>query len=363
MSRVHNFSAGPAALPLPVVERIRADLPDWSGSGMSVMEVSHRSRDFMQLAANAEANLRQLLLMPDDYSILFMQGGATLQMAMVPMNLAHRQATADYVVTGRWGRKAAAEAARFCNVNLAANTAAQRFTCRPAADAWNARDTAAYLHITPNETIDGVEFHDIPPDIAAPGVPLVGDLSSTLLSRPLDVSRYGVIYAGAQKNLGIAGITLVIVRNDLLERAPPGLPTLMTWRAYAESASMQNTPPTFAWYVMDLVLQHLLDSGGLQAMAEVNDRKAAKLYRAIDESDFYGNPVDANCRSRMNVPFVLADAALDAAFLAAAQEAGLHSLKGHRSVGGMRASLYNAVSEAAVEALVAFMADFESRHG
>jgi len=359
MSRVHNFSAGPAALPLEVLETIRNDLPDWLGSGMSVMEVSHRSKDFVELAARAETNLRELLQVPDDYSVLFPQGGATMQMAMAPLNLAGPDDSTDYVVTGSWGKKAAGEAQKFCNVNVAADASDRNFTYIPDESEWQRSDDAAYLHYTPNETIAGVEFHFVP----GGNVPLVADMSSNILSRPIDVSQFGVIYAGAQKNIGPAGITLVIVRNDLLERARPNNPHLLTWKSYAESDSMTNTPPTFAWYVADLVFQWLKDQGGVEAMAEVNGRKSGKLYAAIDQSGFYTNPVAKDCRSRMNVPFILADAALDKTFLAESAAAGLTNLKGHRSVGGMRASIYNAVSEEAVDTLIAFMAEFERVNG
>jgi len=359
MSRVHNFSAGPAALPLEVLETIRNDLPDWLGSGMSVMEVSHRGKDFMELAARAEATLRDLLKMPDDYSVLFPQGGATMQMAMAPMNLTGPDDTADYIVTGSWGKKAAGEAKKFCNVNVASDASDKKFTYIPDESTWERSEDAAYLHYTPNETIAGVEFQFVP----GGDMPLVADMSSNILSRPIDVSRFGVIYAGAQKNIGPAGITLVIVRNELLDRARANNPHLMTWKAYAESDSMTNTPPTFAWYVADLVFQWLQGRGGVEAMAEINERKASKLYAAIDGSDFYSNPVAKDCRSRMNVPFILADDALDKRFLEDSAAAGLTNLKGHRSVGGMRASIYNAVGEDAVDALIAFMAAFEKANG
>ena len=359
MSRVFNFSAGPAALPLEVLDYIRNDLPDWQGTGMSVMEVSHRGPEFVELAARCETNLRDLLGVPDDYSVLFTQGGATLQMAMAPMNLAGAEDAADYVVTGSWGKKAAIEAGKFCDVRVVADTSQDNYTHIPDESAWERRDDAVYLHYTPNETIAGVEFHFVPGGAA----PLVADMSSTILSRPIDVKQFGVIYAGAQKNIGPAGITLVIVRNDLLERAPADLPHLMTWRAYAESGSMTNTPPTFAWYVADQMLQYLQRQGGLEAMARVNERKAAKLYSAIDSSDIYSNPVREDCRSWMNVPFVLADDALDTKFLAESKAAGLTNLKGHRSVGGMRASIYNGVTEDAVDALIGFMNAFEKDNG
>jgi len=359
MSRVHNFSAGPAALPLDVLEIIRNDIPDWQGTGMSVMEVSHRSKEFVALAARCEANLRELLSVPEDYSVLWTQGGATLQMAMAPLNLAGPDDTVDYVVTGSWGKKAAGEASKQCKVNLAGSSSDKNFTYIPDESSWNRSDNAAYLHITSNETIAGVEFHFTP----GGDVPIVADMSSTILSRPINVSDYGVIYAGAQKNIGPAGITLVIVRNDLLEPARENLPHLMMWKSYAESDSMTNTPPTFAWYVADLIFQHLLSNGGLEAMAAVNQRKSRKLYSAIDTSDFYTNPVQIECRSWMNVPFILADASLDAKFLEESLAAGMTNLKGHRSVGGMRASIYNAVPEAAVDALIEFMTEFERTNG
>jgi phosphoserine aminotransferase len=263
------------------------------------------------------------------------------------------------VLTGSWGKKAAGEARKFCNANVIADAADKNFTFIPDEASWTRSDDAAYLHYTPNETIAGVEFHFVPES----DVPLVADMSSTLLSRPIDVSRFGVIYAGAQKNIGPAGITLVIVRNDLLEKARPNNAHLMTWKSYAESDSMTNTPPTFAWYVADLVFQYLKDRGGLGAVAEVNKRKASKLYAAIDQSDFYTNPVSKDCRSWMNVPFILAASSLDAKFLEESNAAGLTNLKGHRSVGGMRASIYNAVGEEAIDALIEFMAAFEKTNG
>ncbi|MDH3613354.1 MAG: 3-phosphoserine/phosphohydroxythreonine transaminase [Gammaproteobacteria bacterium] len=359
MSRVYNFSAGPAALPLEVLEIIREDIPDWQGTGMSVMEISHRSKEFVGLAERCEANLRELLSIPDDYSVLWTQGGATMQMAMAPLNLTGPDSTVDYVVTGSWGKKAAGEAGKQCNLNLAADSSDKNFTYIPDESGWQRSDDAAYLHVTSNETIAGVEFHFVP----GGDVPIVADMSSAILSRPINVSDYGVIYAGAQKNIGPAGITLVIVRNDLLEPARDNLPHLMMWKSYAESDSMTNTPPTFAWYVADLVFQHLLGIGGLDAMARINQRKAEKLYAAIDASAFYSNPVQVDCRSRMNVPFILAHASLDTRFLGESLAAGLTNLKGHRSVGGMRASIYNAVPEKAVDALIEFMAEFERTHG
>jgi len=359
MSRVYNFSAGPAALPLQVLEQINADLFDWQSTGMSVMEVSHRGKHFVELAARAEENLRSLLGVPDDYSVLFPQGGATMQMAMAPLNLTAPEDSADYVVTGSWGKKAAGEAAKFCKANVAASSSDRNFTYIPDESTWSRSENAAYLHYTPNETIAGVEFNFVP----GGDVPLVADMSSNILSRPIDVSQFGVIYAGAQKNIGPAGITLVIVKNELLDRARPNNPHLMTWKSYAESDSMTNTPPTFAWYVADLVFQWLVENGGIEAMADVNGRKSGKLYAAIDASDFYSNPVAIDCRSRMNIPFILADTDLDPRFLTETHAAGLTNLKGHRSVGGMRASIYNAVSEEAVDQLIAFMAEFEQTNG
>jgi phosphoserine aminotransferase len=359
MYRVHNFSAGPAALPAEVLEVIRSDIPDWGGTGMSVMEISHRSKEFIALAERCEANLRELLGVPDDYNVLWIQGGATMQMAMAPLNLAGPDDVVDYVVTGSWGKKAAGEAAKFCNLNVAADSSDQNFTYIPDESNWQRSDNAAYLHITSNETIAGVEFHFVPGGDA----PIVADMSSTILSRPINVSDYGVIYAGAQKNIGPAGITLVIVRNDLLQPRRENLPHLMMWKSYAESESMTNTPPTFAWYVADLVFQYLQRQGGLAAMAEINQRKSAKLYSAIDNSDFYSNPVRPDCRSWMNVPFVLANAELDQKFLGESLAVGLTNLKGHRSVGGMRASIYNAVPEPSVDALIEFMAEFERSNG
>jgi len=357
MTRVFNFSAGPAALPEPVLERIRDDIPDWQGSGMSVMEVSHRGKAFTAVAEKAEADLRRLLDIPDDYDVLFLQGGATLQFAMAALNLGTREHTADYVETGSWGRKAMKEAVRHLEVNVAASSADDNFTSIPPEDSWKLTEDAAYLHYTPNETIGGVEFHFIP---ETGDVPLVADMSSTILSRPIDVSRFGLIYAGAQKNVGPAGLTLVILRKELVERGRENLPTLLTYKAFAESGSMTNTPPTFAWYAAGLVFEHLLELGGLEAMAEINASKARKLYAAIDASNFYSNPVAADARSWMNVPFVLADSSLDAEFLERSAAAGLTNLKGHRSVGGMRASIYNAMPESGVDALIEFIRDFET---
>lgn len=360
MSRVFNFSAGPAAIPEPVLSRIRADIPDWNRTGMSVMEVSHRSAEFVATAEKATQDLRTLLQVPDNYSVLFMQGGATLQFAMAPLNLAEKGQKVDYAVTGSWSKKAVAEAKRYCDVNIVADSGDRDFTYIPDEAGWSRSDDAAYLHYTPNETIAGVEFGFIPEQGNSV---LVADMSSTILSRPLDVSRFGVIYAGAQKNIGPAGITLVIVRDDLLGKAQECTPGLLRYSTYADSDSMTNTPPVFAWYVAGLVFEYLLDQGGLDAVAAINRRKAESLYAAIDDSGFYKNPVQPDCRSWMNVPFVLREPELDARFLSEAAASGFTNLKGHRSVGGMRASLYNAVTEEAVDALIGFMREFEHDNG
>ena len=360
MKRVYNFSPGPAMLPEPVLLRAQAELLDWRGSGMSVMEVSHRGTDFVEFAAESERKLRALLRVPPSHKVLFLQGGATLQFAAVPLNLAPADGVADYVVTGNWGEKAVQEAQRYVRVNIAANAKSTKFTTIPDPKTWAVSDSAAYLHYTPNETVFGVEFHAVPEVSRAP---LVVDMSSTLLSRPLDVSRFGVIYAGSQKNIGPAGLAIVIVREDLLGKARRETPGVIDYKTMAENDSMWNTPPTLAWYFAGLVFEWLEAQGGVEAIGKVNERKAAKLYAAIDGSGFYKNPVDKAYRSWMNVPFTLPDAALDKPFLQEAKAAGLTNLKGHRVVGGMRASLYNAMPEAGVDALIAFMNDFAKRHG
>lgn len=361
MARVFNFSAGPAMLPQAVIERAREEILDWQGSGMSVMEMSHRGKEFMSIAAKAEADLRELMGIPANYKVLFLQGGASQQFAMVPMNLLRGGSKADYINTGDWSKKAIGEAKKFCQVNVAATTDAGNFTTCPTQADLKLDPQAAYVHYTPNETIRGVEFPYLP-DTGA--VPLVADMSSTILSRPIDVSKYGLIYAGAQKNIGPAGLTVVIVREDLMGQTVAGTPTMLDYKTHADNESMYNTPPTYAWYLAGLVFEWLKnDIGGLARMAEINERKAGKLYAAIEGSSFYKNPVDPTCRSWMNVPFTLPNAELDATFLSEAKKAGLVTLKGHRSVGGMRASIYNAMPEAGVDALVAFMADFAKRHG
>lgn len=360
MSRVYNFSAGPAVLPEQVLSQARDEMLDWNGSGMSVMEMSHRGKEFMTIAARAEADLRELLAIPSNYKVLFLQGGASSQFAMVPLNLLRGKKSADYVNTGMWSKKAIDEAKRYCSVNVAASSEADKFTSVPAQREWRLDPNAAYVHYTPNETIGGVEFHWIP---ETGDVPLVADMSSTLLSRPIDVSKYGIIYAGAQKNIGPAGLVVVIVREDLIGGATPNTPVMFDYKTHADNGSMYNTPPTYAWYLAGLVFQLLKNNGGLAAMAEINKRKAEKLYNAIDGSGFYHNPVAKDARSWMNVPFTLADSALDKAFLSEASKAGLKTLEGHRSVGGMRASIYNAMPEAGVDALVEFMQDFARRNG
>ncbi|MBV9697936.1 MAG: 3-phosphoserine/phosphohydroxythreonine transaminase [Gammaproteobacteria bacterium] len=359
--RVFNFAAGPATLPEEVLAQAREELLDWQRLGMSVMELSHRSRPFLAVAQEAEALLRELLAVPEDYRVLFVQGGATGQFAAVPLNLAAPGAGADYLNTGLWSQKAINEARRLqLNVNVIADEAASSYTRVPAADALRFTAGAAYAHYTANETIGGVEFPYVPD---SGEVPLVADVSSTILSRPLPVARFGVLYAGAQKNLGPAGLTVVIVRDALLKRARPGIPSTLEYQAVAREGSMLNTPPTFAWYLTGLVLRWLKAQGGLAVMAERNRTKAQRLYAAIDGSGFYRNAVAPEARSWMNVPFRLPDTALEAPFLTQARAAGLVNLEGHRLVGGLRASIYNAMPLAGVEALVAFMGDFARRHG
>lgn len=360
MSRIFNFSAGPAMLPTSVLQRAQVEMLEWNNAGCSVMEMSHRGKDFMGIAQQAQDDLREIMAIPDNYEVLFLQGGASQQFSAIPINLLNGARTADYVNTGQWSKKAIKEAGRFCDVNVVASSEDDGFTTIPPVADWKLNDNAAYVHYTPNETIGGLEFHSIP---EVGDKPLVADMSSTILSRPIDVSRYGLIYAGAQKNIGPAGLTLVIVREDLMGHSIPGMPSLMDYQAQADAGSMLNTPPTYAWYLAGLVFQWIKEQGGLSAMAEINERKAGKLYSAIDASDFYANPVEVQSRSWMNVPFTLADSALDGAFLEQAKAADLHTLKGHRSVGGMRASIYNAMPEEGVDALVSFMAEFEKANG
>jgi len=361
MSRIWNFSAGPAALPEEVLRQAQEELLDWHGAGCSVMEMSHRGKEFGSILGQAEADLRELMGIPEQYKVLFLQGGATQQFAQIPMNLLAGR-SADYIVTGSWSKKAFKEAQRIGNVRCAATTESSGFTRLPVAEEIKLDPFAAYLHVCTNETIHGVE---IPAErIADTGVPLVADMSSHILSRPVNVEKFGLIYAGAQKNIGPSGLTLVVVHRDLLGMAPLNIPTVMDYAVMAENGSMLNTPPTFGIYIAGLVFQWLKRQGGLSGIAAVNAEKARILYSAIDDSDgFYTNLVDPDCRSAMNVPFILGNADLDAAFLAEAKAAGVLGLKGHKSVGGMRASIYNAVSLEAVQALVAFMNDFAKRNG
>jgi phosphoserine aminotransferase len=331
---------------------------DWNGCGMSVMEMSHRGKQFMSIAEKAEADLRSLMAIPDNYRVLFMQGGASSQFAMVPINLLNGRSSADYLLTGQWSKKAVAECKRYADVNIISDTSASNFTTVPAAADLEFDKDAAYVHFTPNETIVGVEFPYLP---ETGDVPLVADMSSTILSRQIDVSRYGVIYAGAQKNIGPAGLTIVIVREDLIGNAMNNMPAMYDYQVAADNGSMYNTPPTYGWYLAGMVFDWLLQNGGLDAMARTNQSKAEKLYATIDASSFYSNPVDVPCRSWMNVPFILADADQDAAFLEQAAAKGLVNLKGHRSVGGMRASIYNAMPEEGVDALIDFMVSFEQK--
>jgi len=360
MSRVYNFSAGPSALPEAVLQRAQAEMLEWRSSGMSVMEMSHRGKDYVSIAAKAEADLRGLMGIPAHYKVLFLQGGATGQFAGVPMNLLRGKARAAYVCTGIWSDKAISEARMYCEVSLAATGKANGYTSIPPRSEWNVDPDAAYLHYTSNETIGGVEFHEIP---EVGELPLVCDMSSDILSRPIDVSRFGLMYAGTQKNMGPAGLTVVIVRDDLIGQTLPGTPSIFDYKKQADNGSMLNTPPTYTWYLLGLVLEWLQGEGGLAGIEERNLRKANKLYAAIDASSFYSCPVDPACRSRMNVPFRLANAELEKPFLAEAKAVGLVTLEGHRSVGGCRASIYNAMPETGVDALVAYMAEFEKKHG
>ncbi len=358
---IYNFSAGPAVLPRDVLLQAQAELLDWHGSGMSVMEMSHRGKEFTGIHAQAEADLRELMDIPANHRVLFLQGGAHLQFSMIPLNLLRGRVSADYVDTGEWSKKAIGEARRFGAVNVVASNADRGCTYVPAFDAWQRDPDAAYLHYTPNETIGGVEFNWVPD---SGDVPLVADMSSNILSRPIDVSRFGLIYAGAQKNIGPAGLALVIVRDDLLGQAAANTPTMLDYKIHADNGSMYNTPPTYGIYIAGLVFRWLKKNGGIAAMERANIAKAGLLYATIDASDgFYNCPVAKGDRSRMNVPFTLKDAALDGDFLKQADARGLLQLKGHRSVGGMRASIYNAMPLAGVQALADFMTEFAGQHG
>ncbi len=361
MSRGYNFSAGPSTIAEPVLRRAQADMLEWGGQSASVMEISHRGKAFVAMTEKVEADLRRLLGVPSDYAVLFLQGGATQHFAQIPMNIAGPDDTADYLLTGAWGLKALAEATPYVRTNVVASGEAGKFTSVPDRADWVFTPGAAYLHVTPNETIHGVEFETVP-DVG--DVPVVADFSSTLLSRPMDVSRFGLIYAGTQKNMGASGLTVLIARNDLLVRKSRPLANILTYAAHAKEHSLLNTPPSFPWYLTGLVLEWIDSEGGLSVMAARNRAKSEMLYSAIDNSgDFYKNPVDVRYRSWMNVPFTLHDAALDSAFLKESEAAGLLALKGHKAVGGMRASLYNAMPLAGVQALTDFMADFMRRNG
>jgi len=360
MSRIFNFAAGPAVLPEPVLEQASREMLDWHGCGTSVMEMSHRGKEFIGIAAAAEADLRELLGVPANYKVLFLQGGATLQFAAIPMNLLRGKSSADYVNTGEWAKKAIKEAKRYCSVNIAASSEDKKFTYAPAQAAWKLDRNAAYVHVCTNETIGGVEFHWIPD---TGDVPLVADMSSHILSRPVEVAKYGLIYAGAQKNIGPAGLTIVIVRDDLLGQALPITPSVLEYKAQSEADSMLNTPPTYGVYIAGLVFKWLKGLGGLKKMAELNSAKAQVLYEFLDQTEFYYSPVEKGDRSLMNVPFRLRNESLNDEFLKQAKERSMVELKGHRSVGGMRASIYNAMPIDGVKALVGFMREFQTRHG
>jgi len=360
MERIYNFSAGPAVLPREVLEQARDELVNWQGCGMSVMEMSHRGKEYMAIQAAAEADLRELMGIPANYKVLFLQGGASSQFAMVPMNLLRGKASADYLNTGEWSKKAIKEAKKYGGVNVVASSDDKNFSYAPTQDAWKLDSNAAYVHYTPNETIGGVEIFWTP-EIGE--VPLVADMSSCILSRPMDVSKFGLIYAGAQKNIGPAGVTVVIVRDDLIGQTVAGTPTMYDYKTHADNESMYNTPPTYGIYIAGLVFKLLKAKGGLAAMEQQNLLKANLLYDTMDATDFYNSPVAKENRSRMNVPFTLKDAALDEDFLKGAKARGLVQLKGHRSVGGMRASIYNAMPVEGVRALVDYMKEFEQARG
>jgi len=359
MSQIYNFSAGPAMLPTQVLKQMQGELLEYGNAKASVMEISHRGADFMAMAQKSEADLRGLMNIPDNYKVLFLQGGASAQFSMVPINLLRGKTTANYAHTGHWSKKAIAEGERYCKVNICTDSSGNKYTNIDDFSKWHINEKGAYLHYTPNETIAGLEF-DYVPEV---DMPLVADMSSTILSREIDVSKYGVIYAGAQKNIGIAGLTIVIVREDLIGSVVKNQPILFDYATQANNDSMYNTPSTYPWYVAARVFEWLKAQGGLSAMAKINQNKANTLYEAIDASDFYSNPVAKKYRSWMNVPFLLADENLNGLFLEKATNNGLITLKGHRSVGGMRASIYNAMPQEGVDQLVGFMQDFEKENG
>lgn len=359
MSRVYNFSAGPSTFPESVLQQAQAELLNWQNSGMSVMEMSHRGKHFSSIAEQLEKDLRELMAIPENYKVLFLQGGATGQFAFIPQNILAGKTKACYIKTGAWSEKAIKDAQPFCEVVLSASSEDTKFTTIPNESDWAIDESAAYLHYTSNETIHGVEFHSIPD---AKGLPLVCDMSSNILSRPVDISQYGIIYAGTQKNMGPAGVTVVIVRDDLIGHAPKTVPGVFNYAEQVKNQSMLNTPATYNWYLVGLVLQWLKAQGGVAEIEKLNIAKSAKLYAFIDNSSLYSNPVEVSVRSRMNVPFILKDESLDKEFLAQAEKKGLFELKGHRSVGGMRASIYNAMPMAGIDALIEFMAEFERNH-
>ena len=359
MSRVYNFSAGPSAFPESVLRQAQQEMLEWRDSGMSVMEMSHRGKHFSIIAEELESDLRALLAVPENYKVLFLQGGASAQFSLIPQNILNGKTKACYLNTGAWSEKAVKDAGAYCDVVVSASSENTKFTTIPDTSSWSIDNQAAYLHYTSNETIHGVEFQSCPD---SKGLPLVSDMSSNILSRKIDVSQYGLIYAGTQKNMGPAGVTVVIVRDDLVGHAPKTVPSVFNYASQAKNQSMLNTPATYSWYLVGLVLKWLKEQGGVEGIEQRNIAKAAKLYQAIDQSALYSNPVEIASRSRMNVPFILADESLDKPFLAAAEAHGLFELKGHRSVGGMRASIYNAMPEAGVLALIDFMAEFERTH-
>ncbi|SMM97897.1 Phosphoserine aminotransferase [uncultured Candidatus Thioglobus sp.] len=359
MSQIYNFSAGPAMLPKEVLAQMQGELLEYGNAKASVMEISHRGADFMAMAQKSEQDLRDLMTIPDNYKVLFLQGGASAQFSMVPINLLRGKTTANYAHTGHWSKKAIAEGKRYCDVNICTDSSANKYTNIEDFEHWNIDPKGAYLHYTPNETIAGLEFDTIP----EVDMPLVADMSSTILSREIDVSKFGVIYAGAQKNIGISGVTIVIVREDLIGEVVKNQPILFDYATQVNNDSMYNTPATYSWYVAGRVFEWLKQQGGLSAMAKINEKKASTLYTAIDNSDFYSNPVAEKYRSWMNVPFLLADEKLNTLFLEKAAENGLITLKGHRSVGGMRASIYNAMPQQGINQLVAFMQEFENKNG
>jgi phosphoserine aminotransferase len=359
MSRVYNFSAGPSAFPEPVLKQAQQEMLEWRDSGMSVMEMSHRGKHFSIIAEELESDLRELLSVPENYKVLFLQGGASAQFSLIPQNILNGKNTACYLNTGAWSEKAIKDAGAYCDVVVSASSENTKFTAIPDAASWVIDSQAAYLHYTSNETIHGVEFQSCPD---SKGLPLVSDMSSNILSRKIDVNQYGLIYAGTQKNMGPAGVTVVIVRDDLIGHASKTVPSVFNYAEQAKNQSMLNTPATYNWYLVGLVLKWLKEQGGVEAIEQRNISKAAKLYQAIDQSALYSNPVETAFRSRMNVPFILADESLDKPFLATAEANGLFELKGHRSVGGMRASIYNAMPEAGVQVLIDFMAEFERTH-